>query len=119
MSQRNNENQESDAEAPNFTVLTVKMKDPETAEVVKCHYGPASSDSRKKIMQICLDDTKTCIEEQNKKLKTLEKQKKEIEKQIGKVTKSLEHYNRQNRNISHSLNVIEEQAEEQSEAQSQ
>ena len=120
MSQRNEnqENQESDAEAPpNFTVLTVKMKDPLTGEVEKCHYGPANSDSKKRIMQICRDDAKTCYEEQNKKLKTLQKEKTEIEKKIGKVTKSLVHYNRQNRNISHSLNVNDEQAEEQSEEQ--
>jgi len=120
MSQRNEnqENQESDGEAPpNFTVVTVKMKDPLTGEVEKCHYGPASSESKKRILQICRDDAKTCYEEQNKKLKSLQKEKTEIEKKIGKVTESLVRYNRQNLNISHSLNVNDEQAEEQPEEQ--
>ena len=101
-----NENQGSDGEAPpNFTVVLVKLTDPLTNEVEKCHYGPASSESKKRILEICRDDAITCYEEQKKKLESLQNEKIEIEKKIKKVTESLEKYNRQNVNISHSLNV--------------
>ena len=109
---QNNENENNDASAPILTNLTVKMVDPDTGAVVRCHYGRASENSRKRIMKICYNDNKTIIDEQNKKLKTLEKEKKEIENKIKNVSKSLEHYNKQNQYISNSLDVIEEQSQE-------
>ena len=104
---QSSENQETPA---NYTVVTVKMRDPITGEVEKCHYGPQSSESKKLILQICRDDAKKCYEEQNNTLKDLLKEKNEIEKKIAKVRESLVRFNRQNRNMTHSLN---EQAEEQ------
>ena len=114
MSQNNNEN--NDAEAPILTNITVKMVDPDTGAVVRCHYGRDSETSRKRIMKICYDDNKTIIDQQNTKLKKLEADKKEIEKKIKSVSRSLEHYKKQNHFISNALDVIgEEQSKEEEE----
>ena len=64
-------------------------------------------------MKICYADNKTIIDQQNTKLKKLEADKKEIEKKIRSVSRSLEHYTKQNRFISNALDVIgEEQSQE-------
>ena len=104
---QSSENQETLA---NYTVVSVKMRDPITGAVERCHYGPQSSESKNKILQICRDDAKKCFEEQNNTLKDLLNEKNELEKKIAKVREQLVRFNRQNRNMTHSLN---QQAEEQ------
>ena len=67
-------------------------------------------------MKRCYDDNNTIIDQQNTKLKKLEAEKKEIEKKIKTVSRSLEHYKKQNHFISNALDVIgEEQSQEEEE----
>ena len=103
------QNSENNETLNNYTVVSVKMRDPITGAIERCHYGPQSSESKSKILQICRDDARKMCEEQKNALQELLNEKTELETKIARVREQVVRFNRQNRNMTHSLN---EQAEE-------